>query len=69
MSATETTIKVKWVVAKRYCDLTGDNLKSIYVRRSRGIWIDGVHAKLMPGIGLVVNMEEVQKWIETYPLE
>lgn len=68
MSSVETTVKVKWVVAKRYCELTGDKLKSIYVRRSRGIWIDGVHAKLVPGIGLVVNMEEVEKWIESCPL-
>lgn len=67
MSKAENTIKIDWVKASKYCEMTGDNLKSVYVRRAKGIWIDGVHAKKVPGIGLVVNLPEVQKWIESCP--
>ena len=69
MSEQLKTIKTKWVKASKYCELTGDNINSLYVRRARGIWIDGVHAKNVPGIGLMVNLEEVEKWIENCPLE
>lgn len=54
----------RWVTAEKFCQLTGDSPKAIYVRRSKGLWIDGVHAKKVPGMGLMVNLEEVNKWIE-----
>lgn len=55
----------KWVTVKKYCELTGDTPKAIYVRRSKGVWVDGQHAKNVPGMGIMVNIEEVNKWIES----
>lgn len=55
----------KWVTVKKYCEVTGDSPKAIYARRSKGIWIDGKHAKKVPGLGVVINVEEINRWIES----
>lgn len=56
---------IRWVPVKRYCELTGETANAVRVRRCRGIWIDGKHAKAVPGAGVWVNLEEVEKWVES----
>ena len=57
-------VNTKWVTLKRYCEMSGDSQRAIYVRRAKGLWADGVQTKKVPGVGVMVNMEEVTKWID-----
>lgn len=59
--------QIEWVPLKRYCELTGETANAVHVRRSKGIWIDGRHSKKVAGIGLWVNLREVEKWIAAQP--
>jgi len=59
----------KWVTVEKYCELSGDSRQSVYNRRSRGVWHDGLHCRKVPTVGLMVNVEEVEKWIESCPVE
>lgn len=56
---------MKWVKLNKYCELSGDTVKAVYTRRSRGVWIEGVHSRLAPDGKLWVNLEEIAKWVET----
>jgi hypothetical protein len=62
-------ITSKWVTVKKYCEMSGDTTKAVYIRRSKGVWAEGVHAKKIPGMGVMINLEEINKWIESSQLE
>ena len=55
---------MKWVRLKKYCELSGDTEYAVRHRRVRGIWLDGIHARLAPDKRLWVNLDEVNKWVE-----
>lgn len=55
---------IRWVKLARYCELTGDTRDSVYSKRNKRVWTDGVHCKIAPDGALWVNLEEVEKWVE-----
>lgn len=56
---------MKWVKLKRYCELSGDTPNAVHARRKKGLWLDGVQCKLGPDGNLWVNLDEVEKWVES----
>ncbi len=59
---------MKWVKLKRYCELSGDTPNAVHARRKKGLWLDGVQCKLGPDGNLWVNLDEVEKWVESESL-
>lgn len=55
---------MKWVRLKKYCELSGDTAHAVHHRRSRGVWLDGVHTRVAADRRLWVNVDEVSKWVE-----
>jgi len=55
---------MKWVRLKKYCELSGDTAYAVHHRRSRGVWLDGVHTRIAADRRLWVNLDEVNKWVE-----
>ena len=60
-------INMKWVKLKKYCELSGDTPHAVHARRRKGIWLDGLHTRLAGDRRLWVNLEAVEKWIESGP--
>lgn len=56
---------MKWVKLKRYCELSGDTPNAVHARRKKGLWLDGIQCKLGPDGNLWVNLDEVEKWVES----
>jgi hypothetical protein len=55
---------MKWVKAKKYCEMTGETPDSIKAKRRAYHFIEGVHYKVAPDGNMWINIEEVEKWIE-----
>lgn len=55
----------KWVKLKRYCELYGDTKDAVNAKRKKGIWRDGVHCRIAGDHRLWVNLEEVERWVES----
>lgn len=56
---------MKWVKAKKYCELSGETAASIKAKRRVGHFIDGIHCKVADDGNLWINVEEVDKWVES----
>ena len=54
---------VRWVLLKKYCELTGDTRGAVHKRRAAGIWLDGRHCQIKRG-RLWVNLPAVDRWVE-----
>ncbi len=57
---------MKWIMLKRYCDLSGDTVNAVKKRRQKGIWKDGHHSKIGPNGKIWVNIEAVNRWVEQH---
>lgn len=55
---------MKWIRLSKYCELSGDTAYAVRHRRSRGIWVDGVHVTVAADRKLWVNIDEVDRWVE-----
>jgi len=64
MNVTTEYLPLTWVKLKKYCEITGDTSHSVYGKRKRGTWIDGVHCKVAQDGKLWINLVEAQKWVE-----
>lgn len=41
----------------------GETKEAVYARRSKSIWLDGVHCKFVKGAGLWINLLAVNEWV------
>ena len=51
-----------WVMAKQYCQHTGDSIDAVNARRRRGEWLQGQHY-IVRNRRIWINLEEVNKWL------
>jgi len=58
---------MKWVKLKKYCELSGDTRDAVHGRRRKGQWADGLQCRVGPDGNLWINLEEVQRWVESSP--
>lgn len=54
---------MKWVKARKYCEMTGETFGSIRAKRRAGHFIEGVHYIVAPDRNMWINIEEVEKWL------
>lgn len=47
---------------KRYCQITGETVNAVYLRRMKGIWIEGVELYKPEGADWWVDLAAVQAW-------
>lgn len=55
---------VKWVLVKRFAELTGHSEKAIYHKMDAGIWVEGVHFKKCEDGRVRLNLEAYDKWVD-----
>lgn len=60
----ETTITPEWVLAEKFCELTGNTPNAIHQRRKAGCWLDGVHTAVVRR-RLYVNIKAADQWIKS----
>jgi hypothetical protein len=54
---------IRWIMLKRYCEVTGDTSDAVHARRRKRQWVDGVHCVVDPNGNLRVNPEAVNQWV------
>ena len=54
----------KWILQKKYAELTGLSVIAMKFKRRRGQWIEGVHWRRGPDGNVWINTEEVDLWVE-----
>ena len=57
----------KYCTLKKAADLLGYSPKAIEGKIYRGDWIEGKHYRHAPDRRLMINLDEVEKWIEGEP--
>lgn len=57
-----------WIRLAKYCELSGDSSDAVHARRRKRQWTDGLHCRVGPDGNLWVNLEEVNKWVESKPV-
>ena len=53
----------EWVLAEKFCELTGNTPNAIHQRRRRGLWLDGTHTAVVQR-RLYVNIKAADQWIK-----
>lgn len=56
---------LNWIRLAKYCELSGDTPDAVHARRRKKQWVDGVHCRIAPDGNVWVNLEEVNKWVES----
>lgn len=56
---------LQWIRLAKYCELSGDTPDAVHARRRKKQWVDGLHCRLAPDGNLWVNLEEVNRWVES----
>jgi hypothetical protein len=52
-----------WVDVDSYlADRPGETREAVYTRRSKSVWKDGIHCKVIKGAGLWINLLAVNRW-------
>ncbi len=59
---------IKWVLIRRFCDLTGYSPKAVEMKIEKGVWPQGRIWKNSPDGRRQINLEEYTKWVEDQPL-
>ena len=59
---------IDWVRLKRYCELSGESKRTVYHRRQRGEWLDGVHTQMRGGV-LWCNLRKIEEWVAKGKIE
>lgn len=57
----------RFVTVKRYAELSGYSEEAIRQKIKKGIWRLTKHVHRAPDGRLLINIEEVEKWIESCP--
>ena len=52
----------EWVLAEKFCSLTGNTANAIHQRRKKGQWLDGTHTAIV-NRRLYVNIKAADQWI------
>ncbi len=55
---------VKWVTPERCAELTGYSIDSIRHKIQSGLWAEGVQWKWADDNRQMINLHEVDKWVE-----
>lgn len=54
---------VKWVLIKRFADLTGYTDKAVRRKLDQGVWVEGVHYKRGKDGRILINLEAYDEWV------
>jgi len=49
---------------KRYCQITGETPNAVYLRRLKGVWIEGVELYKPEGSDWWVDLAAVRAWVK-----
>jgi hypothetical protein len=55
---------MKWVTIKRFAELSGYSEEAVRAKTKKGVWKYKVHFRKAPDGRILINIEEVEKWIE-----
>jgi len=56
-------MNVNWVLLRRYAELIGYTEEALRNKTKKGIWQYNVHFKKAPDGHIIINIEEVEKWL------
>mgnify|MGYP000405549958 CR=1 FL=1 len=68
MSATDARQRVtpasRYVMIKRFSEMTGYSDHAVRMKISEGVWVEGIHYKRAPDRHVFIDMEGFEKWVE-----
>ena len=56
---------MKWVTIRRFSELSGYSEEAVRMKTKNGTWAYKVHFTKAPDGRILINLEEVQKWVES----
>ena len=56
---------MRWVLVKKFAEMSGYSEEAVRQKIKKSVWLWGVHYRKAPDGRLVVNIEEVEKWLES----
>jgi hypothetical protein len=58
-------MQMKWVTIKKFADMSGYTEEAIRNKTKKGIWAFKVHFTKAPDGRILINVEEVTKWMQS----
>ena len=58
------TYPIKFVTIEKASDLMGYSQRAIQGKRTDGIWLQDIHWVKAPDGRILINLEEIEKWIQ-----
>jgi len=55
---------MKWVLIRRFSELSGYTEKAISRKIESGVWLEGNHWKRAPDGRIMICPEAIEKWVE-----
>lgn len=59
---------MKYVLIKRFAEITGYTEKAVRRKIEEGVWLQGVHFRKAPDGHLMMDLEAFYKWVEKHNL-
>lgn len=56
---------MKWVTIRRFSELSGYSAEAVRSKIKKGVWKYRVHFRKAPDGRVLVNIEEIEKWVES----
>lgn len=56
---------MRWVLVKKFSELSGYSEEAVRQKIKKGVWLYGAHYRKAPDGRIIVNIEEVEKWLES----
>ena len=60
-----TNMNFKWVLIKRFSEISGYSEEAVRQKIKKSQWDNQVHFKRAPDGRILINLEEIAKWIES----
>jgi hypothetical protein len=58
---------MKWVTIKKCAEVSGYSEDAIRAKTKKGVWKYTVHFRKAPDGRILINLEEIERWIESTP--
>ena len=56
---------MKWITIRKFSSLSGYSEEAVRQKIKKGVWIFGVHYRKAPDSRIFINIQEIEKWIES----
>jgi hypothetical protein len=58
-------MQMNWVTIKKFAELSGYSEDAIRAKTKKGVWIYKLHFTKAPDGRILINLEEVSKWMQS----